>query len=71
MNLENFNFQLFDNNFISHDQPDYRVDRNFEELVTERGQSFEESEIYSRIFLEIKEKIKVYNLGDPFMQFLI
>ena len=54
MNLENFNFRLLDDNLIPHDQPDYRVDRNFEALITERGQSFEDSEVYSRIFLEIK-----------------
>ena len=56
MNLENFNFRLLDDNLIPHDlvSADYRVDRNFEALITERGQSFEDSEVYSRIFLEIK-----------------
>ena len=56
MNLENFNFRLLDGNLTPHDlvSQDYRIDRNFEALITERGESFEESELYSRIFLDIK-----------------
>ena len=59
MNIENFNCNIPGvPSTILSDHVDYRVDRNFEELITERGQSFEESEVYSRIFLEIKGLLK-------------